>query len=114
MFLPGSTLERIADVCVSQALDGDEDARKEIAERHDGRVPQPIVGDDDEPPSTCNRRSRSSLSDQIKVAEVFLPLMSPARFKGAWGGRGSGKSHFFGELLVDECVGTPGTRAILL
>lgn len=47
---PGTTLERIADVCVSQALDGDKDARKEIAERHDGRVPQPIVGGDDEPP----------------------------------------------------------------
>ena len=30
--------------------------------------------------------------------------MSPARFKGAWGGRGSGKSHFFGERLVIEMI----------
>jgi hypothetical protein len=36
---------------------------------------------------------------QIETAEAFLPLLEPARYKGAYGGRGSGKSHFFGELL---------------
>ena len=40
----------------------------------------------------------------INTANVFLPLLQPARFKGAWGGRGSGKSHFFGELLVEEMI----------
>jgi len=40
----------------------------------------------------------------IETPRVFLPLLQPARFKGAWGGRGSGKSHFFGELLVEECI----------
>lgn len=48
---------------------------------------------------------------QIQTPEVFLPLLEPARYKGAWGGRGSGKSHFFGEMLVEECLIQP-TRAV--
>jgi phage terminase large subunit len=48
----------------------------------------------------------------IDTAEVFEPLLAPARYKGAWGGRGSGKSHFFAELLVEECLATKGTRAV--
>jgi len=31
-------------------------------------------------------------------------LLNPARYKGAWGGRGSGKSHFFAELLIEEHI----------
>jgi len=42
----------------------------------------------------------------IDTPRVFLPLLSPARYKGAFGGRGSGKSHFFGELLIEESVQT--------
>lgn len=38
----------------------------------------------------------------------------PSRYKGAHGGRGSGKSHFFAELLVEECLVTPGTRAVCI
>jgi phage terminase large subunit len=49
---------------------------------------------------------------QIDTAEVFEPLLAPARYKGAWGGRGSGKSHFFAELLVEECLAPKGTRAV--
>jgi len=41
---------------------------------------------------------------QIETPEVFLPLLDAARYKGAWGGRGSGKSHFFAELLVERCL----------
>jgi hypothetical protein len=37
---------------------------------------------------------------RIRFPEVFQPLTRPARYKGAWGGRGSGKSHFFGGYLV--------------
>lgn len=48
---------------------------------------------------------------QIQTPEVFLPLLEQARYKGAWGGRGSGKSHFFGEMLVEECLIQP-TRAV--
>lgn len=39
---------------------------------------------------------------QIPTARVFLPLLEPARYKGAHGGRGSGKSHFFGDLWLEE------------
>lgn len=45
---------------------------------------------------------------QIPTAEVFLPLLQPARDKGAWGGRGSGKSHFFGGLMIEDCLAEPG------
>lgn len=40
----------------------------------------------------------------IETADVFEPLLYPARYKGAHGGRGSGKSHFFGDLWLDENV----------
>mgnify|MGYP000726991621 CR=1 FL=1 len=40
----------------------------------------------------------------IETPEVFEPLLAPARYKGAHGGRGSGKSHFFGELWLEENV----------
>jgi phage terminase large subunit len=40
----------------------------------------------------------------LKTAEVFEPLLQPARYKGAHGGRGSGKSHFFGELWLEESI----------
>jgi hypothetical protein len=41
---------------------------------------------------------------RIPTAPVFRPLLEPARYKGAHGGRGSGKSHFFGELMVERCT----------
>lgn len=47
---------------------------------------------------------------EIKTPRVFKPLLYPARYKGAYGGRGSGKSHFFAELLVERCILNPGTR----
>lgn len=51
---------------------------------------------------------------QIPTARAFLPLLKPARYKGAYGGRGSGKSHFFGEHLVEECIASPGTLAVCI
>jgi phage terminase large subunit len=50
----------------------------------------------------------------IQTARVFKPLLAPARYKGAYGGRGSGKSHFFAEALVEECIVTPGTAAVCI
>jgi len=41
-------------------------------------------------------------------------LLAPARYKGAFGGRGSGKSHFFGELLVETCQAERGTLAVCI
>lgn len=33
-----------------------------------------------------------------------MPLLDPARYKGVHGGRGSGKSHFFAEALIERCI----------
>lgn len=41
---------------------------------------------------------------EINTAKVFQPLLQPARYKGAKGGRGSGKSHFFADTWLDEQV----------
>ena len=51
---------------------------------------------------------------RIPTAEVFEPFLAPARYKGAWGGRGSGKSHNFAENLIDECLREKGTRAVCI
>lgn len=40
----------------------------------------------------------------IPTARVFKPMFKRARYKGAWGGRGSGKSHFFCDRLVERCI----------
>ncbi len=39
----------------------------------------------------------------IPTPRVYLPLLERARYKGVWGGRGSGKSHFFAEHLIERC-----------
>jgi len=41
---------------------------------------------------------------RIKTAAVYEPLLQPARYKGAYGGRGSGKSHNFAENLIEDCI----------
>ena len=51
---------------------------------------------------------------KIPTAKVFEPLLKPARYKAAHGGRGSGKSHFFGELLVETCQAERGTLAVCI
>ena len=51
---------------------------------------------------------------KIPTAKIFEPLLQPARYKGVFGGRGSGKSHFFGELLVETCQAERGTLAVCI
>jgi hypothetical protein len=51
---------------------------------------------------------------RIHTPRVFEPLLKPARYRGAWGGRGSGKSHFFASLLVETALTRPGLRAVCL
>lgn len=41
---------------------------------------------------------------EIPVAPVFEPLLSPARYKGTKGGRGSGKSWFWAGEAVEACL----------
>ena len=50
----------------------------------------------------------------IPTAAVFEPLLHPARYKGAWGGRGSGKSHFFAEKLIDDSLYEPGMLSVCI
>ncbi len=50
----------------------------------------------------------------IKTASVFEPLLHPSRYKGAWGGRGSGKSHFFAGLMVEDHLRIPGLRSVCI
>lgn len=51
---------------------------------------------------------------EIRNAAVFDPLVPPARYKGAWGGRGSGKSHFFAEMLIDDSLYERGLLSVCL
>lgn len=51
---------------------------------------------------------------RIETAEVFEPLLQPGRYKGAWGGRGSGKSHFFAEKLIDDSLYERGLLSVCL
>ena len=50
---------------------------------------------------------------QVNVAPAFIPLLGPSRYKGAWGGRGGAKSHFFAEKLVSRCA-VQTTRAVCI
>jgi phage terminase large subunit len=50
------------------------------------------------------------LTLQLQTVRQLAQLLKPSRYKGAHGGRGSGKSHFFAELLVARCVNRLGTR----
>jgi phage terminase large subunit len=45
-----------------------------------------------------------SLNLQVETPEWFEPFLAPARYKGAYGGRGSGKSHAFASYIVIRCV----------
>jgi phage terminase large subunit len=41
-------------------------------------------------------------------------LLQPSRYKGAWGGRGSGKSHFFGELMIEDSLEERGLLSVCI
>ena len=48
----------------------------------------------------------------IDTAEVFEPLLAPNRWKGINGGRGGGKSHFFGGLLIEDSLAERGLLSV--
>jgi len=50
----------------------------------------------------------------IPTARAFTPLLAPARYKGAWGGRGSGKSHFFAGKLIDDSLYEKGLLSVCI
>lgn len=51
---------------------------------------------------------------EIATPRWALPLLPPCRYKGAKGGRGSGKSHFLAELLVEEHVANPDQQSVCI
>ncbi len=51
---------------------------------------------------------------QIPTARAYAAFLKPSRYKGAWGGRGSGKSHEFASLLIERFVMNPMTRWVCI
>lgn len=51
---------------------------------------------------------------RLETPRAFVPLLGPARYKGLWGGRGSGKSHFFGESIIERALYERGLRAVCI
>lgn len=49
---------------------------------------------------------------RIETPEWALPLLQPARYKGAHGGRGSGKSHTFAEMLIEAHIMDQTSRSV--
>ena len=49
---------------------------------------------------------------EIQTAPVFVPLLDKYRLKGAFGGRASGKSTFFAEMMIELCVVHSGLRCL--
>lgn len=50
----------------------------------------------------------------IQTPRWALPLLKPARYKAAHGGRGSGKSHEFAERLIEEHIINPNQHSVCL
>ena len=101
-------------------------AAQALLDRGWGKAAQPVAGEDggvagagENRTGDCRSRAKKeqtaaarSRSLKIDTPRVFLPLLAPARYKGAYGGRGSGKSHFFAELLIEDCLCERGILAV--
>ncbi len=55
----------------------------------------------------------ANLTLDIDTPRVFKPLLAKSRYKGLHGGRGSGKSHFYAEALIEKCL-TRKTSAVCI
>lgn len=49
---------------------------------------------------------------RLQTIDKLEPMLYPRRYKGLHGGRGGMKSHFFAELLVEDCVLDRSMRAV--
>ena len=49
---------------------------------------------------------------KIKTPKWVVPLLKPSRYKGAFGGRGSGKSHAFAEMLIESHILDPDRSSV--
>jgi phage terminase large subunit len=50
----------------------------------------------------------------IKTPRWGIDFLNPARYKAAWGGRCSGKSHFFAEMLVENHIMNCDFRSVCI
>lgn len=48
----------------------------------------------------------------INTPEWFEPFLQPSRYKGAYGGRGSGKSHAFAEAIIEAHILDPNESTV--
>lgn len=55
----------------------------------------------------------SSSTLRLEVPRKLKPLLARKRYKGAYGGRGGAKSHFFAEQIIFRCL-TGCTRAVCI
>lgn len=51
---------------------------------------------------------------KIDTPRWALDFLRPARYKGIYGGRGSGKSHFVGEYIIEDHVINPNTSTVCI
>ena len=49
---------------------------------------------------------------EFPTARAYVPFLQPSRYKGAYGGRGSAKSHEFAKNVLKRCIEKPGTRVV--
>lgn len=50
----------------------------------------------------------------IPASKVFAPLDQPSRYKGAYGGRGSGKSQYFAGRLIEDHLAERGLASVCI
>ncbi len=50
----------------------------------------------------------------IATPRWAIPLLQPSRYKGAYGGRSGGKSHFFAERLVEHHIANPDLCSVCI
>jgi phage terminase large subunit len=62
---------------------------------------------------TLNSASSTKPAIRVDVPRALAPLLKPARYKGAYGGRGGAKSHFFAEQAILKCYARP-TRIVCI
>ncbi len=67
-------------------------------------------------PRALDRTTKHETTTEIvrNIPDWALPLREPARYKGADGGRSSGKSHFFAEEAVEKMVLDPAHRFVCI
>lgn len=56
----------------------------------------------------------SAAALRVPVARAFVPLLAPARYKGAYGGRGSAKSHHFAGQAIGRAVADRDLRVVCI